>query len=182
MVTGSSDHGLREYDISNCKQRRQLYTKRYGHTEWVTTVSYAPSGKILSGAMDSKLCLWDKSAVKCDDLTGHKGSITKVIVDSNDIAISAGYDASLLVWDLSTLECLAGLFKGHSGAVTTFEWNNSLVISGARNGSLAFWDINTAKAFKKVNSHEGAVSKIKLYDDGGDNNVILTTGLNDGAV
>lgn len=64
VVTGSSDHGLREYSIITGKQIRQLYAKRYGHSEWVTSVSYAPDGRVLSGAMDCKLCLWDKKAVR----------------------------------------------------------------------------------------------------------------------
>ena len=54
VVTGSSDHGLREYNITTGKQIRQLYSKRYGHTEWVTSVSYAPDGRVLSGGMDAK--------------------------------------------------------------------------------------------------------------------------------
>lgn len=103
-------------------------------------------------------------------------------MDDNCIAISSSYDASLLVWDLNTKECLQGLFHGHKDAITTFEWHNSLIVSGSRDGSLAFWDINTGKAFKKTSSHEGAVSKIKLYDDGVDSNIILTAGLNDGVV
>ena len=195
VVTGSSDHGLREYVLTASrarpsmassqpvmKQKRQLYNKKYGHTEWVTTVAYAPDGKVLSGAMDSKLCLWDKSAVRCDDITGHKSSISKVMVDSNGVGISASYDASLLVWDLSSKECLTGLFKGHKDAVTTFDWYNSLVISAARDGSLAFWDINSGKALKKTVAHEGAVAKIKIFENDSENSIILTSGLNDGVV
>ena len=64
VVTGSSDHGLREYNIATGRQIRQLYTKRYGHTDWVTSCSYAPDGKVFSGAMDSKLCVWDKKAAR----------------------------------------------------------------------------------------------------------------------
>mmetsp|Transcript_27027 Transcript_27027/g.31187 ORF Transcript_27027/g.31187 Transcript_27027/m.31187 type:complete len:196 (+) Transcript_27027:271-858(+) len=132
--------------------------------------------------MDCKLCLWDNKTVRCDDLTGHKGSISKVKVDSNNVAISTSYDASLLVWDLATKECLQGLFKGHKDAITTFEWYNSLLVSAARDGSLAFWDINVGKAFKKSSTHEGAVSKVKLFDDGDESNLIISAGLNDGVV
>ena len=52
--------------------------------------------------MDKRLCLWDRSAVKCNDLVGHNSSISKVKVDQNNVAISAGYDASLLVWSFSS--------------------------------------------------------------------------------
>jgi WD40 repeat protein len=72
--------------------------------------------------------------VKCSDLVGHNGSISKVRVDSSNVAISAGYDASLLVWSLDTLQCVNGLFNGHKAAVMEFEWNNSLAVSGDKNG------------------------------------------------
>eukprot|EP00343_Euplotes_focardii_P008513 CAMPEP_0205822068 /NCGR_PEP_ID=MMETSP0206-20130828/10840_1 /ASSEMBLY_ACC=CAM_ASM_000279 /TAXON_ID=36767 /ORGANISM="Euplotes focardii, Strain TN1" /LENGTH=220 /DNA_ID=CAMNT_0053118021 /DNA_START=1 /DNA_END=663 /DNA_ORIENTATION=+ len=182
VVTGSSDHGLREYNIGTCRQIRQLYSKRYGHGEWVTSCAYASDGRVLSGGMDSKLCSWDKKVVRCDDLTGHKGSISKVKVDAAGVGISGSYDGSLLVWDLSTKECLQGLFKGHKDAITTFEWSNSLMVSGARNGSIAIWDINVGKPVKKAQTHEGAVAKIAFFSDGEDTNLIITAGINDGVV
>jgi WD40 repeat protein len=60
---------------------------------------------VLSGSMDKRLCLWDKSAATCKDLVGHNGSISKVKVDNRNVAISAAYDSALLVWQLDTLEC-----------------------------------------------------------------------------
>ncbi len=69
-VIGSADHALKEFDVSTGKETRTLYhyniyallrltnhiyTKRYGHTEWVTTVTHLDDGRVLSGAMDSKV-------------------------------------------------------------------------------------------------------------------------------
>jgi WD40 repeat protein len=105
VVTASADHGLRVYSMKTGKQLRQLYNKRYGHTDWVTTCAYLTDGRVLSASMDKRLCLWDKSIVKCSDLQGHNGSISKVKVDDRNIAISGSYDSSLLVWNLDTLEC-----------------------------------------------------------------------------
>lgn len=104
MVTASADHGLNVYNCKSGKRTRTLYTKRCGHTDWVTTCGLLNDGRILSGSMDKRLCLWKSGAVVCTDLTGHNGSISKVKVDDRNIAISAAYDASLLVWNLDTLE------------------------------------------------------------------------------
>jgi hypothetical protein len=38
---------------------RELFSKNYGHSEWVTTCAHLTDGRLLSGGMDSKLCLWD---------------------------------------------------------------------------------------------------------------------------
>lgn len=59
-------------------------------------------GRILSAGMDSKLCLWDARAIRADDILGHQGSITKVLVDEHNIGISSSYDTTLRIWDLDT--------------------------------------------------------------------------------
>eukprot|EP00958_Prasinococcus_capsulatus_P025389 scaffold4277_cov405-Prasinococcus_capsulatus_cf.AAC.7 len=47
--------------------------------EWVTTVAYCQEdGRILSGAMDSTLLLWDAAALRSTVLTGHAASISQV--------------------------------------------------------------------------------------------------------
>lgn len=61
LVTGSADHGLRcynlyEYNISlrgSLKYEKELFSKRYGHHEWVTSVAQLPNGRIISAGMDS---------------------------------------------------------------------------------------------------------------------------------
>ena len=80
------------------KHEKELFSKRYGHHEWVTTVAHLHNGRIISGGMDSALCYWDSKGVRCDTLLGHEGSITKVLTDDNLIAISASYDATLIIW------------------------------------------------------------------------------------
>ena len=180
VVTGSGDHGLRVYNLRSGKQSRQLYSKRYGHSDWVTSVAILNDGRVLSGSMDKRLCLWEKGVVKCQDLVGHNGSISKVAVDDNNVAISAAYDSSLLVWRLDGLECVQGLFHGHKEAVMEFAWANSLCVSGDRSGGIAIWDINTGKALLSRQGHAGAVSKIHLHSDGSNSNLILSGGLRDG--
>jgi WD40 repeat protein len=68
VVVGSSDHALYIVDVDKAKKKRQLYNKSNGHGEWVTCVTYLSNGAILSGGMDSKLCLW--SGTRAQDLQG----------------------------------------------------------------------------------------------------------------
>jgi len=64
LVTGSADHGLREYNLykilnfyeiiifrRTLKYRRELFPKKWGHSEWVTTCAHLSDGRILSGGM-----------------------------------------------------------------------------------------------------------------------------------
>lgn len=91
---------------------RELYNKKYGHKEWVSTCSYTPSGKIISGAMDSVVCFWDSKAVKCDHFLGHQGSISKVLADDH-LGISASYDATIMLWDLNKRDMTEKLIGPH---------------------------------------------------------------------
>jgi WD40 repeat protein len=141
------------------------------------TLTRFSDGRILSGGMDKLLCLWDAKVVKCTNLTGHNGSISKVKVDDRNVAVTSAYDSSLLVWNLDTRECCTGLFNGHKDAVMEFEWVNSLVVSGGRDGSVAVWDVNTGNAIQTMPGvHGGAVSKIAFLSDGAGQNLFMTAG------
>ena len=155
IATGSADHGIRIYNTSNGKYCKELFNKRYGHKEWVTTVAYCPNGKLISGAMDGMLCLWEKNIVKCDTLMGHKTSVSKLKVDQNNICISASYDCTLNIWDLDNTRVSEKMFGPHKNAIIDFDWKNSLVVSGDKDGLVSFWDINGTsftKSFENLNT------------------------------
>jgi hypothetical protein len=71
-VVGSADHGLIEVELKGSgrdasaplRKRRTLYTKQYGHAEWVADVAHLPDGRVLSAGLDSKVC-----PSPCPDLT-----------------------------------------------------------------------------------------------------------------
>lgn len=180
ICTGSADHGLRIYDLNSGKFRRELFSKQYGHKEWVTTCAYTRDGRIVSGGMDNQICVWAKGAVRCDTLSGHQASISKVLVDENNVCLSASYDCVINVWDLDRLDNGAQLKGPHRNAVLDMAWRNSLVVSGDKDGVVAFWDLNSGKAFKKVQAHGGGVASILLYTDNVDTHLICTSGINDG--
>ncbi|CAE8742657.1 unnamed protein product [Polarella glacialis] len=157
-VMGSADHGLKELDTRSGTVTRNLYTKRYGHTEWVTSVSHCRDGRILSGGMDSKLCLWNSSGVVCSDLVGHLGSISRVRTHArDDLAISAGYDRTLRAWNLQTKK-EAGCCTGHDAPITDFIWADDVVASGDRGGTVRVWDACRAAHISALRGHKGHIT------------------------
>lgn len=138
-MTGSADHGLRVFDLSSGKFKRELFTKRCGHKEWVTSCAYLPDGRILSAGMDSQLCLWKKNSVVCDHIAAHDASISKVLVDENCIGLSSSYDCFINVWDLNSIDTVQQLYGPHKKAILDMDWRNSLVVSGDKAGVVAFW-------------------------------------------
>jgi len=157
-VCGSADHGLKEINVRSGTVMRNLYTKRFGHTEWVTTVSHCRDGRIISGGLDSKLCLWQASGVSCVDLTGHVGSISRVRAHAHmDIAISAAYDRTLRAWDLRKKTEL-GCCTGHDASITEFVWVDDVVASGDRAGMVRVWDARTAQHMGTLRGHKGHIT------------------------
>lgn len=166
---GSSDHALYIVDCQSCTFVRALYGKQYGHTEWVTCCDYLHDGRILSGGMDGKLCLWDKKGVRSYDLKGHSASISAVKGGAEgSLAVSSSYDKTLMLWDLSRLQTKsAGCLKAHKGAVLGFCLSSQgSIVSGSREGEVILWDAGRGTPLLHVNNaHEGHVTSVECIED-----------------
>ena len=152
-VVGSADHGLIEVSCApsvdgGLTKKRTLYTKQYGHTEWVASVSHCPDGRVLSAGLDSKVCLWNASGQpKCADLTGHTGSVSVVLASSdNNLALSAGYDKSLRLWSIGTRPREVMCLRCHRAPVMHVSWAAGVLASADRDGSVVSWDPRTGDA------------------------------------
>ncbi|GIL71318.1 hypothetical protein Vretifemale_1839 [Volvox reticuliferus] len=81
VVIGSTDHALYVLDVNRgLLKKRTLYSKTSGHAEWVTCVTYASQGRIVSGGMDSKLWVWPAAGNKGMVAEAHFGPISQVCV------------------------------------------------------------------------------------------------------
>lgn len=188
IITGSTDHGLRVYNNQSGKQIKELFSKNFGHTEWVTCVKILKNKRVISGGMDSNICIWEPTGISCKYITENTGSISKILVNDNErILMNGSYDSAIRLFDLTTLQCLSTLSGIHKGPVSEIEWKNSLCVSGSKDGSIAIWDLNQEKCIKHSKSHGGLVKTIKFFtgeDDINNNfsNLIITGGSNDGMI
>lgn len=190
IITGSTDHGLRVFNNQSGKQIKELFSKNFGHTEWVTCVKILKNKKVISGGMDSNICIWEPTGVSCKYITENTGSISKILVNDNErILMNGSYDSAIRLFDLMTLQCVSTLSGKHKGPVSEIEWKNSLCVSGSKDGSIAIWDLNQEKCIKHLKIHGGLVKNIKFFngDDNPNysnyfNNLIITGGTNDGMI
>lgn len=106
----------------------------------------------------------------------YSASISKVMVDNRNTGIASSYDTTLSIWSLDSLKCESLLSGVHTKPVTEFDWKNSLCVSGDREGTICVWDINKSKCIKSYKGHSGQISKILLYSDGHDSNLIISGG------
>eukprot|EP00656_Telonema_subtile_P051437 TRINITY_DN6915_c0_g1_i3.p1 TRINITY_DN6915_c0_g1~~TRINITY_DN6915_c0_g1_i3.p1 ORF type:complete len:568 (+),score=118.45 TRINITY_DN6915_c0_g1_i3:131-1834(+) len=166
-VLGGSDHALYVMNLNTGRRVRSLYSKRYGHSEWVTCVKHLADGRVISGGMDAKLCLWDAKGVKCVDLTGHSGSIS-VLKPSGDgrLAFSGSYDKTVRVWDTATARELCAFSGSHRGPVLDLAYAQDLVISGGRDGLAVLWDVASGTCSRKLRGHQGHVTAVASFGEG----------------
>ena len=164
------------------KRTRKLYSKAYGHSEWVNAVKYFPDGKVLSAGLDSKLLLWHSSAVRASELKGHSHSISAIDVSGDGtLACSCSYDKTIRFWDIHGLsgresQCL----RGHKAPILDFAWDQNMLVSGSRDGTMILWDVLRGKP-KHVETvaHQGHITALALMRDhsqGGTEHLFLSGG------
>lgn len=182
-VVGACNHSLYAFDVVKGKKVRELYTKRYGHSEWVTCVAHLNDGRVVSGGMDSKLCVWSCSSrgsapdAKCIDLTGHSHSVSCVKVLDDATFISASYDKTLRIWSgtrskITEKACL----KGHRAPILDIACTRSMILTGSRDGIAIAWDPITGKPYRKFKAHEGHTTNVLVSDE------MIVTGGQDGCI
>jgi len=168
VVFGSSDHSLYSIDINNPSKRPiQMYNKRQGHTDWVTSVAHLADGRVLSSGMDGKICLWDQSRRNATELIGHGLSISKIVTDQiNNIAISCGYDKNVSIWSLRD--------NGKSRVSGTNR--TSIVRSGVSKSSSSSSSSSTISTSTVLRGHADAVVECAFYGN------TLASGSRDGGL
>jgi WD40 repeat protein len=183
-VVGSADHGLLEVELQGSgrdngplRPKRTLYTKQYGHSEWVTDVTHLPDGRILSAGMDSKVCLWNAAgAPRCIDLVGHTGSIARVLGSADgSLALSAGYDKTVRLWSTQNGAELAKL-RAHRAPVLHVAWAPGVLASADREGSVVLWDVHSGTA-TPLGAHGGHATALAATGADGGSTAAGGTGL-----
>ena len=183
-VVGSSDHGLSEVALGGAGElrvRRNLFTRAYGHSEWVTSVAHLPDGRILSAGMDSKLCLWNAAgAPKCTDMLGHTGSVACALVSADGaIGASASYDKTVRLWSLSGAGSELDVLRAHRAPVMHLSWSEATLASADRDGAVVTWDVTTGAPLARP-AHRGHATALAATAD--NRGAHLASGGQDGVV
>lgn len=84
-------------------------------------MTHAEDGRIVSGGMDSKICLWDRNSTNCVDAVGHRGSIS-CIGAMHECIVSSSYDKTVRLWKASKSKATEmGCLESHKSPVLALE-------------------------------------------------------------
>jgi WD40 repeat protein len=119
-----------------------------GHQSWVTAVVISNDGqKLISGAQDGSLLIWDLSGQQEGTFVGHQGSITSLaIVPTTGNLLSGSADGTLILWDISSQKSITR-FDSNYSPVTNIAVAAGVnkAVSGHENGHLFLWDLTNSK-------------------------------------
>ncbi|KAF4316689.1 hypothetical protein BBO99_00006681 [Phytophthora kernoviae] len=148
--------------------------------------------RIISGGMDSKLCLWDATGVKCEDLLGHSGSVSCVLSMGDEMVLSAGYDKMLRLWNInrrvSSQKREQSVIKAGTAPildVSLLPGVQPSAVCGDRDGSVQLIDLEANKVLRKhTNAHRGHATSVLGSQNGAEGSAgcCYFSGGQDGAV
>ncbi|KAG9064798.1 hypothetical protein KI688_003057 [Linnemannia hyalina] len=144
LASASWDHTIHLWDT----ERRELSKVIPGHLASVTSLTFLPSGHLISGSADWTIRLWNlglDTQVPIRTFKGHTQGVRSVACspDGSRIA-SASEDRTVRVWTLAAhSEESEVVFKGHSDVVAcvTFSPVGRQIASASGDKSILLWNI-----------------------------------------
>jgi hypothetical protein len=120
-----------------------------GHGAWITTLAFAPGGKLLaSGSLDKTIRFWEAPSGQLQQtLQGHTEMLAALaFAPGGQLLASGSFDFTIKLWDVLTGR-LQNTFETHDGTVTAlaFSPDGRLLLSAGRDQRLILTDLATGK-------------------------------------
>lgn len=148
------EHYKRQYTLkSNWKKGRFKRIEFEGHTEFIVTCLQFDEEKIVSGATDSMINIYNTNdpSGPMEQLQGHAGGVWALQYVGNTL-VSGSIDRTVRVWNIKKRKC-THIFKGHTSTVRCLqivepvmingrlEPSQPLIVTGSRDFSIRVWNL-----------------------------------------
>lgn len=130
------------------------------------------SKRVLSGAKDGTLCLWNLEKDECIQTLQVGSEVLSIAVDWTSLRVLCAVTSApanscgsyvLQLWDLSKGMSMQEL-TGHAGSVLCLaaHWISRAAISGSEDHSLRLWDLKEGRCTGELRGHSGAVHCVSV--------------------
>ena len=169
LASGSSDKLIFVWDIAYEGEGARLQVLK-GHNGAVYTITPLDDIKVVSGALDGDMRIWNVSTGAClRVLEENRGNVVSITALNSKYLVSTSDHAAIRLWEIASGKCLVrytepGPLGGHVNSVNT-------VISlsgpeGLRFASASYdttvriWDALTGVCLRVLNGHTSAVNSL----------------------
>jgi len=133
-------------------------------TSEVWTICFSPDGsKIISGALDRAVRIWDVRERECGwALRGHDEWVNGVAVSGDGTKIVSGSgDKTVRVWDTRTMK-VSGTLRGHSDFVRSVcvMDDSEHVVSASDDCELRVWNMSTSECVNLLRGHTKGIYSV----------------------
>jgi predicted dehydrogenase len=136
--------------------------------DWVTSLAYAPNGKLLAAGTYEAVKLWNTETKKFDATLKVKSGFARAVAFSPDGSLLAGgaYQ-SVVLWDVATKEIRASL-DGHRGYVTgvVFSPDGKMLATSSEDETARLWDVAKGAELSVLRGHSYPVQAVAFSPDG----------------
>lgn len=102
-------------------------------------------------------------------LEGHDGPVLTTRFNASGSGLATGgMDKQILLWLIPKSvdqECNYGVLKGHKGAVTKVQFQESVLVSASADSTLGVWDCETGNRLRKCSAHQLVVNDVAMRDE-----------------
>lgn len=175
VLSAGDDRMLRRWRIEKDGTLRPS-ARFEGATSGLTRIALDRGGRLIAGAADGSIALWEPHGSTTAPLTlvGHGDRVNDLVVTADGrTLVSASDDDTLRVWDLGAADpSIASIvFAGHTGDVTAIRLAgaDTRVISAAMDHGVRAWDLTKKDRMVDqvvLGEHEGAITALAIAPDG----------------
>ena len=141
----NADNSVKLWDVATGAELRTLV----GHSKWVTSVSFAPGGKLLASASDDRtIKLWDTaSGREVRTLGGFSDRVSSVTFSPDGRTVAAGaHDGVVKLWEVATGNEIRTL-EGHADLVASvaFSPDGQRLVTASWSSTVRIWNVASGK-------------------------------------
>ncbi len=140
-ISKASTHKIKVWALDRDVDHRDLtqpWRSLEGHLSGVRAVALTGDGRIVSGANDNTIKVWDLQSPIVRTLTGHTGAVNAVALTWDGRIVSGSADCTIRVWELESGKRIH-ILVGHTGAVNAVALTrDGWIVSGSADSTLRF--------------------------------------------
>ncbi|XP_032228222.1 transducin beta-like protein 3 isoform X2 [Nematostella vectensis] len=177
IVTGSKDHTVRVWDVSDCSNPRCLAVGN-GHTHAVSGVAWSRTSQrfVISCSQDLTIKVWEATKKAAEEssmfvkmtVKAHDKDINSVAVSPNDkLVVTGSQDKTAKVWRIAD-GILMGVARGHKRGVWCAQFSpfDKCIATASGDSTIKIWSLTDYTCVKTFEGHSNSVLKVVFISNG----------------